>query len=996
MRLKKLELYSFKSFANKTEIVFEPGITCIVGPNGVGKSNIVDAIRWVLGEQSAKSLRTNLMEHCIFDGTDYRKPLGMAEVSLEFSELKGQLALNFEEVRITRRIFRNAECEYFINNSPSRLKDITEFLLDSGIGADTYFIMEQGKMDAILSSKPVDRRAIFEEAAGISKYKLKKEEALRKLEQAEQNSVRVKDIIAEVKRQVNSLERYAKKAEKYKKLTEELKEIEISLKGCEYNKFSEGLNNLTKIEESLKKEVTDLQNNISSEEIRLKDGRIQLLEEEKNLNLKQEEFYKLANEINNIFNKINLLDEKKEGLVKNIDDINFKVLELDKKEQNIIFQIENTKKEYDETVKSLSFEKENINKQTEITKVVKEKFKDNEKALKELRIEIFDIINQGLHLKNEIKNFENKENELKYKTEKITKKIEELIISKNANESKLLEFKKVFPGIGETGNFTSVKGIYEYTSHEIKNIEGIEKEINSHFKEVEKGEDLSFIRSVLNKIREKWGNYVSKIKPLFLILQDVEGVVAKKQEEQNVSDEMERIDKEIKLQNLEGQQIQEELKDIKGGKETAIPKLNEVQNKQKENEEKIKRLEDEINSARKSEEEDNTKWTDFKVRLTFLEQKDINLNNEISRLKLNLEEIEVNKKSFYKEIQDKSQQKNYVEIEIETLNKFLKETNPKKAELENNLAEEKKNNEEIRKAFYKDEENLREYRKAYEEKQRTSYETSIKINELSLKSKNCKEQILRDYNIDLTNYKSEKDYLKDNNISIESALVKTEEIKHSIEEIGPVNLVAMEEFEELQHRLSYLTNQEKDLVESKQSLIKTIHSLNQISKELFLETFTKVKNNFNEVFRKLFNGGHADLILIDENNLLETGIEIIAWPQGKRPKDVSLLSGGEKALTAIGLLFAVFMVKPSPFCILDEIDAPLDDSNVIRFRDMLKNTFSNVQFLIVTHNKLTMEIADVLYGVTQAEPGVSQVLSYKLKEESLASKPAQIKEQTAV
>ena len=995
MRLKKLEIYGFKSFADKTEIVFEPGITCIVGPNGAGKTNIVDAVKWVLGEQSAKSLRTNLMEHCIFDGTEYRKPLGMAEVSLEFSELKGQLPLNFEEVRITRRVFRNSESEYLMNNCPCRLKDITEFLLDAGIGADTYFIMEQGKMDAVLSSKPVDRRVIFEEAAGISKYKLKKEESLKKLEQTEQNLIRIRDIISEVKRQINSLEKYAKKAEKYKKLQEELKSIEVSLKSYEYNKFSFELKNLLQIVDSLRNEVNNLQNNINSEETRLEEGRKKILEEEISLNLKQEEFYKLANEINNILNKISLLNEKKESILKNVEDVNLKIIELDKKEQSIIAQIESIKKEYDETIKSLSSERENINEQIEITKVTKDKFKNDEKILDELRIELFDIINEGLHLKNEIKNLEDKEKELKYRIEKINKKIEEFINLKNLDENKLLEIKKIFSSIGsDGGDFTSVKGIYKYTQDEIESIGNIERQINSHFEEIEKVEDIGFIKSVLNKIKEKWRNYISKIKPLFLILQDVEGVVAKKQEEQSLLAEIDRINKEITLQDLELQQMQDELNNIKKNKENIIQRFNEIQDKQKQKEDKIKNLEDEINTARKNEEVANAKWTDLKVKLTFLEQKEINLKNEISRLKLNLEEIKVDKKSFYKEIEDKNQQKNNVEIEIETLNKFLKEVIPKKSELEDSLTKEKRNNEEIRRTFYKDEERLRDLRKKYEEKQNELYEVNLKINELTLKVKNCREQILRDYHIDLEGYKAEIE-----NINVENALAKIEELKEAIEEIGPVNLIVMDEFEELQNRLSYLTNQEKDIVEAKQSLIRTIHSLNQISKELFLETFTKIKNNFNEIFRKLFNGGHADLILVDENNLLETGIEIVAWPQGKRPKDVSLLSGGERALTAIGLLFAIFMVKPSPFCILDEIDAPLDDANVIKFRDMLKNTFSNVQFLVITHNKLTMEIADVLYGVTQAEPGVSQVLSYKLKEaeqSSKASKSVETKEQTAV
>ncbi len=391
-------------------------------------------------------------------------------------------------------------------------------------------------------------------------------------------------------------------------------------------------------------------------------------------------------------------------------------------------------------------------------------------------------------------------------------------------------------------------------------------------------------------------------------------------------------------------------------------------------------MEAEVLVARKDEQTENEKFTDRKVRLTFLEQREINLKNELSRMGLNVDELEVNKSSYIKESCSKSEQLLGLGREVAGLQAFLKEIAPKKAALEKSLADEKVNNDKIRDSFYKDEEQLRTYRKDYEIKQKHLFELEIDINKEDLESKAVRDRIVRDYHADVSQLALDKDYIKENSLTIDAADAKIKELRIAIEEMGSVNLDSMDEYQELTVRYNFLSGQEKDLIDAKNELLKTIQELNQTTKDLFMETFTKIKANFNEVFRKLFNGGHGDLQLMDENNILETGIEIIARPPGKRPLSVAMLSGGERAMTAIGLLFAVFMVKPSPFCILDEIDAPLDDSNVLRFRDMLKETFSHVQFIIITHNKLTMECADTLYGITQLEKGVSTVVSVKLKD----------------
>ncbi|OGF44942.1 MAG: hypothetical protein A2231_11860 [Candidatus Firestonebacteria bacterium RIFOXYA2_FULL_40_8] len=980
MLLKKLQLYGFKSFADKTDVVFEPGITCIVGPNGAGKSNIVDSIRWALGEQSVKSLRSPSMDNVIFNGTEGRKPLGMGEVSLVFSDFKGQLAFDFEELKITRQIFRNSDCEYFINKNPCRMKDITNMFLDSGVGTDTYFILEQGKMDAILSSKPLERRYIFEEAAGVSKYKARKEEALKKLDQTDQNLQRIKDVLGEVKRQINSLERHAKKAEKYKKLAAELKEAEVTVGKYRYDNFRNEVDALTTKKTNLQNDIDAIQNSITSEEVRLQEGRKNLLEEEKKLTVRQEEYYKVSNEINNVFNKINLLEDRKNSLTREIEQIKGKLEELDKKNEGLVGQIGNAKKEYDETVKGLADEKENIGKQADTAKKLRDQHRQNEKQLEELRVQIFDVMNEAVHLKNELKAAENRLNELKYSKEKLERKKQELVIRKETGEKRLAELKTELADIGGSKKLTTSAEVYEYTAEEVKSIEAIGNTIAGDFDRAEKEKELSNIKIIIKSLREQWGAYVKKVKPLFKILQDVKGTVSKKQEEQSLTDELSRVERELAVMDTELSELTKE--------ETALSLRNaELSGKsgasaeaQKEKEEKIKALEAEVLVARKDEQAENEKFTDRKVRLTFLEQRELNLKNELSRMGLNIDELEVNKSSYVKESENKAEQLLGLDKEVVALLAFLKEIAPKKDSLEKSLVNEKVNNDKIRDSFYKDEEQLRTYRKDYEIKQKQKFELEIEVNKQDLEAKAVKDRVIRDYHVDVSQLALEKDYIKDNSLTVEAADLKITELRVAMEEMGSVNMSSMDEYQELTVRFEFLSGQEKDLVDAKNELLKTIQELNQTTKELFMETFTKIKANFNEVFRKLFNGGHGDLQLMDESNILETGIEIIARPPGKRPLSVAMLSGGERAMTAIGLLFAVFMVKPSPFCILDEIDAPLDDSNVLRFRDMLKETFSNVQFIIITHNKLTMECADTLYGITQLEKGVSTVVSVKLKD----------------
>ena len=604
-------------------------------------------------------------------------------------------------------------------------------------------------------------------------------------------------------------------------------------------------------------------------------------------------------------------------------------------------------------------------------------------------------MNEAVHLRNDLKNCENRAAELAAAREKKVSQKQEYIQQREVIDAKLKELRKSLSALGDSGKFSSSEKIYEYTADEVVKSGEAEALIEADFKEAAKAADFAALKAIISGLREKWNSYLKKVKPLFLILQDVEGTVAKKHEEQAFVADLDRAGKYEKVIEAEIAQLDGEIESLAINAGAVKEKMKWVDEKHAGHNVKIKELESSIVDARKNEEADNIVFTDLKVRLTFLEQKEINLKNDIDRLALNLEEIQVSRKMYLKEIETKNSSVVKNQEEVLELQKFLNENKERKEQLENSVSEERKSNEAIREAFYRDEERLRLLRKDHEVKQKKSFENLISISRLQSKSGSIREQVKKDYKLELEGFTPEKDYLALNSLSPESAAEKIAELKKMIEEVGPVNMMAMDEYAELTERYNTLTTQEKDLSEAKSSLVKTITQLNTTTKQLFLETFVKIKNNFNEVFRKLFNGGHADLILLDEENLLETGIEVIARPPGKRPQNVAMLSGGERAMTAIGLLFAVFMVKPSPFCILDEIDAPLDDSNVIRFRDMLTGSFPNVQFIMITHNKITMETADVLYGVTQTEPGVSRIISVKLKdidESGLAKVPEATKE----
>jgi len=1170
---KRLEIFGFKSFADKIIIDFEPGITCIVGPNGCGKTNIVDAIRWVLGEQSARQLRAGKMEDIIFNGSRTRKPLGIAEVSLSLDNSQNILPIEYREVTVTRRLFRSGESEYYINKTPCRLKDITELFLDTGMGTDTYSLMEEKKINFILNSKPEERRTIFEEVAGVMKYKWRKEEALRKLESTQANLMRLSDIIAEVKRQINSLDYQARKARQYQKYKEELKLFEIRRLLRNYTKLKEestrGEENLG----SLSSQVERLNSECKQKENSTLQLRLQLKEKEEGLVKIQRELFSISSEISRFEDRLLWRKERMEEiegeraqLMEQIENSSNKIILLDEK-------ISQTEKESEKLVKQLEEIEVAFSSKEKILRTLTERLVHLSGSLEERKEALVELMNKTAHTRNRLisleldrkslisrkeklnteekrkgKDREILEREISSKKEELERekeglaKIEEknnLLVkekesfvekikqtvnrvnelqqkynlktslqssSKLSGKETLVEeiLSRGFPGIyGTVESLISFPPEYEAvlerflgerlqylvcedTESALRVIEYLKREKKGYLtflpikelpasnpgpvvprevigtpllekvkyenkyrkvmefllgnvflvdsltqvegndmrsrqsdeimgKEIvyitkegdiltssgilsggsweslkDEKKEISQLKKELDegiaerlKLEEKLSDLNNQLERNYAFFQKAQVTIAQLSEAISQKEELKkRLDSEISLlideQNIIEKDIStgatdfEQLsEDLKAG-ETSLRDIQEI----------IKELEKNLHSVAEQEKEEKEKFIELKVLKTQLEEKELNLQSEKSHLEneredllnliaqrqetlANLESkvtgIEEVKVSGEKEISSLSESQNKLEIELRKLEEEKEKINQKLQE----------------------EETVWEHKKSELSKiQADLTQERINSNRLSLGLNQINEKLTEEFNLSLDealqmvsqspSYTSE-DYEGD-----------IEKLKQKIETMGPVNLAAPEEYEKLEQRYKFLKSQEDDLIKSSDDLRQVISKIDATTRANFKKTFISVQRNFQKVFTQLFEGGESDLVLTNEAELLETGVDIVAQPPGKKLQNISLLSGGEKALCAIALLFALFMVKPSPFCILDEVDAPLDDANLQRFTGLLKEFVNKAQFIIVTHNKKTMEMSDVLYGITMEEFGVSKLISVKFQKPSPA------------
>ncbi len=1182
MYLKRLELQGFKSFADKTELEFMPGITSVIGPNGSGKSNISDSIRWVLGEQSMKSLRGAKSLDIIFAGTQNRKSLGFAEASLVFDNEDGSLPIEYTEVTVTRKIYRSGETGYFINKVPCRLKDVLELFMDTGIGKDGYSIIGQGKIDEILSNKSEDRRNIFEEAAGIVKYRTRKQESEKKLEHTKLNLLRINDILAEIEANIEPLKAQAEKAKKYLNLKEELKNIEIGLFIYNIEKYKANLEEIVKDEEIYTSQCNEEEGRLE----RIKQLKEQLkteideitnkIEEMSNIGFEsQKEIEMLNSDINVANTRINNNNENSKRFEKEIEELNEKIKELQEEIKQKTQKKENLKQNREKFAKELQEKEEELAKLTEKLSAKeleieqhKQKVEENTDRKYELQS---DINTQNINFENDEKRQKQIKNELathiseldsarlqkddiskqfyeiESKRNKIIKSLEEIgkqreeanqkikeyddEINRLLNEARMKDSKLKF--LIETekekeGYIKSVKALLkdcnnikelgkgmhgvlaniievpeEYQTAiemclgaSLQNIvtetEEDAKKLVEHLrknnlgrasflpitsvkgKKIEKikGKENGIvgIASDLIKYNPKYEQIILNLLGRTVIVDNMDTAI--KVAKQNAysfriitldgdvinasgaitggsvtkktvnilgrGKEIEKLEKEIENLKSKISKLQKEKEEYEASVESTLQevaklekKLQEIEityatEKQKvvsieENitkiEGRVQKLKDEQQTIEKQKEEAVNKKQKIQEEIQQLNEEteklakviqefaDLNkddqkyldnLNFDITNLKISvssfdesqssIEEIEerinLDIKTTNQNIENKKLQIEQIKNDNFKLEQVISETTGKIKEIKEEVKNSGTKIEELKQARIDKNQRLQKQEEEISEKFKVIEDLKEQIVKIDVKKTKLEEDIniiinkmWEEYELTPNNV---TDYKKPENVALTQKRVNN--LRSDIRNLGSVNVDSIEEYKAMKERYDFMSEQRVDLENTMSKLRKIISEMTVTMKEQFKKQFEKINKNFSEVFQELFGGGNATLKLEDEENILECGIEITVQPPGKKLQNMMLLSGGEKAFTAIALLFAILKINPAPFCVLDEIEAALDDVNVYRFAEYLKKFSKDTQFLVITHRKGTMEVADTVYGVTMEENGISKLLSMKLKQ----------------
>ncbi|HOW42614.1 MAG TPA: AAA family ATPase [Candidatus Omnitrophota bacterium] len=1111
MYFKKLEIVGFKSFMEKTALNFEPGITAVVGPNGCGKSNIFDSIRWVLGEQSAKSLRGTAMEDVIFNGTDTKPALGMAEVSLSFDNSAKFFPVDGDEVTITRRLFRSGESEYLLNRAQVRLKDIQDILLGTGIGAESYSIIAQGKIDLVLSSKPEERRAVFDEASGITKYKAQKREALRRLEETDNNLLRINDIITEVKRSIGYLERQANKARRYQVVFEDLKKKEIQLAVIQKNalvsekqKFIIGMDNLKSEEEALHRKIQ---------------------EQESSLNQRNEELRSFEEKLNQVKADIVNLENLIQRNTQHIQFNHERIKELEGSKKYVEGQILQTRERLVQDQEKLSrlqeeqqYIRRNIDEKTvalqqsesELHALV-ESIRAATESIAHAKKTILDVVTRVAQRKNEFTDLTSKHQVLLSRKKRLELEKAKVFDEKSQFEvnlhqlaADLLQLESEFQ---QTGQKLSA------TKEESDRVNKDLAELNAQLSEEERRlMSLQSQKEFLERLRNQYEDITESMNARIhldkLPSEKITGLVVKINQHpelpadmtgQNVQDfqflgEAKPIDLSAELVAEKIKKVEEQIAVLKFNKATKEQHLQELSagisgltdqlqaqevalsnkrtvhhtvveqfNKISEEEQIILLELSEVESELKTQE-DNLQMTqrqiaDLEQEHRNLEtsihdaQESINANAKVkeqvlvavAQVKTELDNLNKRMAAEEADIQSLADACRQDEAEIADMEERLKDTSRKQealateiADLEARTVGTRQEISEKSAQFDAGQEEYRqlsaaleavtraidEERKTYDTLKDKLYEMQMQEKDLDFKYQSIKQRLMQSYKIDLdssvpldvlapapvvaASAPAEAAPAQIEPAPVESTPVEPaptgevppapdilaqtlaldpqmlsdeiQRLREKVSSYGTVNLVAIEEYDELKKRYDFLTQQQNDLLTGKTALTDAIQKINRTTRKMFMETFEKVREEFRNYFRLLFNGGDAQVYLIDENDPLETGIEIICRPPGKKLQNVLLLSGGEKSMSAIALIFAIFKVKPAPFCILDEIDAALDEANVDRFGRMLQDFSQTSQFIVITHNKRTISNADVMYGITMQESGVSKIVSVKFSD----------------
>jgi chromosome segregation protein len=1224
MYLKSLTVLGFKSFADKTTLNFQPGVTAIVGPNGCGKSNVSDAIRWVLGEQSAKALRGGEMADVIFNGTDGRKPLGMAEVSLTIGGMDGEhlsaagVEIAYNEVTITRRVFRDGGSEYYINKTPCRLKDIQQLFMGTGVGRTSYSIMAQGNITQILSSKPEDRRMIFEEAAGITKYKSQKKEALRKLEYTEQNLLRVADLVREVKRQIGSLQRQAGKARRYKQIAAELQHLDTQLARHQFDVLQAEIQERQAHAEQLRSEIESRSASVLQCEDEIAQLRDRLSELEQAINLRQQQGMELKGEMDRHQSRIQFNEERLKELASQNTQALADINQAEERREIARQELAAVTASLESARTSLARHRQALEEKQQGLRQVEDELRQAQEALRQAQAQAFAAAQDLSRVRNEITALDLQKQGNVVRLEKLSAEKIQLEEERTRLEARLQEFAASVEA--EQLNAQTQRGSVEQRQARLRELQeelaragaqldallreqaekrsrlnvleqleaghegfsegslaalkqsqhvlgsladrirvpdpfvtAIETALGHHLQLVltEQPEsareilaDLSLNRkgrasiAPLAFVRNGNGNGAASetppggephapapaeapelngvplpalavvqsdgsVQPLVerllgetRIVRDLEAasqawlasggafhfvtldgavlsragiytggdnrgngagkaasILGRKNQMADLESALGALQERVAEASRNKGALQSEQTELQAGLQQAQTELRAqevaiathqgefkaLENSRRLLHQKIETVVFEVQSLAEQQQEGLQKRDALQLRAAELETREQSCQARVGELNATLESLRLRRDQATASLTESRvalatqeqmlaaghQQSQTLEQRVRELTQLIEQRRGEVASFTGRKdqaeAEMQQSRARIEKLEYEREqvnaqsaallaqkqaqeaeihgreESLREERRRLTEAQERRAALEVELAQKHMGVQNLRERVQQKYHVNLDDVRSEcititfadEGPAKVHVLSPEEMAAsgagtdwtavaqQVDVLQQRLDEMGPVNLVAIEEYEETEQRYQFLSKQHDDLVQAKAQLLEVINRINTQTREMFRATFEQIRENFRLMFTEVFGGGKADLVLLDENDLLESGIDIMARPPGKQLQTISLLSGGEQTMTAVALLFSIYQVKPSPFCVLDELDAPLDESNINRFIKVLQRFLEHSQFIIITHNKRTIGMADVLYGVTMQEHGVSKIVSVK-------------------
>ncbi|MBI5484714.1 MAG: chromosome segregation protein SMC [Deltaproteobacteria bacterium] len=1175
MKIKRLEINGFKSFAEKTVLDFQQNVTAVVGPNGCGKSNIVDAIRWCMGEQSAKNLRGKAMEDVIFAGSDNRKPLGLAEVSLVFSTEDGRAPakyLDYSEIQLTRRLYRDGESDYLINKTPCRLLDITELFMDTGVGTRAYSIIEQGKIGQILHSRPEERRFLIEEAAGVTKFKSRKQLALKKIEGTRQNLARLADVLGEIRRQLTSLQRQAKKAEKFREYRDELRDIDLFFTAQEYREIQLQRTAAERELAALNGRIREVFAASAIGESQAEEARLALLEAEKQLTTAQEEIFRVRNEFSATGNGLEFQRKELAALDGRLVRLAAEAAELDQRlkecseqrgllelrrdtgavdaagmqaglelaeealaahqlaEEQLNRELENRRRDLfgalaeaaqfknrSETAQNrLSSLKERLERHSREAVQLAERREQLRRQASELEKSIAAGQQEQTALQTRLSTLREHEDDLKRRLPEIEKGWQSRRDELNRSSSRLHSLKELqaqFAGFGQgvrtlmkeaalRSRFSGVLADAIQAPPELES--ALESALTDRLQCLLCADDKDAV-AALDYLKTKNGGRAGIALPLdlpaaapplvtgatallnlvqtdgphaglilnllakVLLVDDLAGALrlarqhpaltfvtpagdmvaqggiisggsgeqagsglihkkreirelellvagleeetaalAKQREDlrrqslevaeglksggnqlhqaelkltgllkdrQQALDESQRIADRLEVQSGEAANLHEEQTALEAELKLSGEQALQAGDASKGLELETSRLKVELEARRVLLAAAREKVTGILVQTaTIREQHEAGLR-ALSELEQRMDEILKRASADRKEFESGATARQQLETEISTATARLEGLLREQAEAESRLTVARGRFEEAGAALARLEAQLKKSREESDAAREAQAGLNLRFSTLTMQSEHLEQNLHERSRISMTEALARLDSA---GFDETAGKLRRVELQRLLDEMGEVNLMAIEECSGMEERFSFLNGQKDDLEESLRGLQQAIQRINRTTRQRFLETYNLINAKFQEVFPRLFCGGHAELRLTDEEDLLETGIDIIVQPPGKKLQNVTLLSGGEKALTAVALIFSIFLIKPTPFCLLDEVDAPLDDANIGRFNEMVREMSDISQFIIITHNKATMQVADTLYGITMEEPGASKVVSVRL------------------